>query len=345
MAEREIDPTDPGTSAGGGTPAWLTNPNAYPPTPEPGYKWVWYTADQSPRWIYVPTSWTPPRPATTDGTTTTDGASTSPFTREQRDVLARGTAGNLEGFMGRESYGTDLKARNSVKNTFATIASRYPSKPSSIDKILADPDFKRLFPNAKKAGFDKIDFGGVQSDFESGTPVGIIDVLTAADPATDTARGWWWGYDAGGTGPTTYRPTAPSSTANRPATSTYDTEAWQNQYGRPSLDKPAEERGWKTLGELGFTGEGANETPDDIYRRNQANATENTAQWWDMYNGVETPKYEDNWVGNRARQRTVSNMFKTGAFVFAPFMGPKATTLSSLASAGAQGMAGRPRSR
>ena len=204
--------------------------------------------------------------------------------------------------MARSSYGSDLKARNSVKNTFATIASRYASKPSSLDQILADADFKRLFPNAKKVGFDKIDFGGVKSDFESGTPVGIVDVLTAADPNTDTARGWWWGYDAGGTGPTTYRPdTSGSGTQGATGGSlpTYD----RTRFGTEALKKTPEERGWFTLAELGFTGDRANETPEDIYQRNrEASATDNTAQYWDMA-PVTVPKYEENYIGQRASER------------------------------------------
>ena len=323
MAEREIDTTDPG-SISGGSPAWLTNPNATPPAPEPGYKWLWYTGDQSPRWIYVPTTWTPPRPAT-------DGTATSPttpigFARADRDRLTWGNAGRMEGFEVGSTYGGDLKARNSVKNTFGRIASRYASKPSSIDLILADPDFKRAFPNARRVGADKIDFGGVQSDFESGTPVGIIDVLTEADPTKDTARGWWWGYDAGGTGPTS-APTSTASTA-RPQMSLFDSEAWQNQYGRPSLSRSSEERGWKTLAELGFTGEGADETPEDIYRRNQQGQTANTAEFWDMNQGVQTPKYAPRDYGGVFRNFVLPVAGMTAGLMLGPKWG---TTLAGLA--------------
>jgi hypothetical protein len=41
-------------------------------------------------------------------------------------------------------------------------------------------------------GHDKIDFGGVLSDFETGTPVGVVDVLQASDPTRNTATGWQW---------------------------------------------------------------------------------------------------------------------------------------------------------
>lgn len=327
MAEREIDQTDPGTAVGGGTPAWLTNPRATPPAPEPGYQWLWYTGDQSPRWIYVPTTWTPPRPAT-DGTTT-DATTPTGFARADRDRLTWGNTGRMEGFEVGSTYGGDLKARNSVKNTFGRIASRYASKPSSIDLILADPDFKRAFPNAKKAGFDKIDFGGVQSDFESGVPVGVIDVLTSADPTTDTARGWWWGADAGAA-PTSAPTSAASATAgtSRPQTSLYDSEAWQNQYGRPSLSRSSEERGWKTLAELGFAGEGADETPDDIYRRNQQGQTTNNAEFWDMNQGVQTPRYAPRNYGGVFR----NFVLPVGLMAAGMVLGPKwGTTLAGLA--------------
>ena len=120
---------------------------------------------------------------------------TSIPTREMRDQLSWSGVGRMEGFEVGSSYGGDLQARNSVKNTFGRIASRYPSQPSSIDRIMADPDFQAAFPNARRLGFDKIDFGGVMSDFESGSPVGVVDVLTSADPTTDMARGWAWQPD------------------------------------------------------------------------------------------------------------------------------------------------------
>lgn len=120
---------------------------------------------------------------------------TSAPTREMRDQLGWSGVGRMEGFEVGSSYGGDMKARNSVKNTFGRIASRYPSQPSSIDRIMADPDFQAAFPNARRLSFDKIDFGGVMSDFESGSPVGVVDVLTSADPTTDVARGWAWQPD------------------------------------------------------------------------------------------------------------------------------------------------------
>jgi len=151
--------------------------------------------------------------------TTTGSPSSSPtaIDKAARDQIARGNVGVMSGFE-QGDYGGDVKARTSVKNMFGRIAQRYANRPGSIDAILADPDFKRLFPNAKKvpggAG-DKIDFGGVLSDFETGTPVGIVDVLTQSDPRTNTAGAWWWNPEGAATGGgTAGAPTAGAPTAN-----------------------------------------------------------------------------------------------------------------------------------
>ena len=113
----------------------------------------------------------------------------------ERDKLAWGNTGQMRGFEVGSDYGGDTKARNSVKNTFGRIASRYGHAPGSIQQVMQDADFKKHFPNARyvpgTAG-DKFDFGGVLSDFESGVPVGVIDVLEHADPTTNTSRGWQW---------------------------------------------------------------------------------------------------------------------------------------------------------
>lgn len=126
--------------------------------------------------------------------------------QSSRDALGGyAGVGNMHGFR-TDDYGGDQKARNSVKNTFGRIASRYKNAPSSIDAVMADADFQRYFPNARKieggAG-DKIDFGGVLSDFESGVPVHEVDVLGAADPSSDSAMGWTWQdqVNDGGGGP------------------------------------------------------------------------------------------------------------------------------------------------
>ena len=112
----------------------------------------------------------------------------------QRDALRRGNTGTMLGF-NTGDYGGDTKARTSVKNVFGRIASRYANNPNSIDAILSDPDFKAAFPNARKVGGgagDKIDFGGVLSDFETGVPVGVVDVLQNSDPTRNSATGWQW---------------------------------------------------------------------------------------------------------------------------------------------------------
>lgn len=107
------------------------------------------------------------------------GTPAQPPTREQRDQLKWGNVGRMEGFQVGSDYGGDLKARNSVKNTFGRIASKYPATPDGLKMVMQDPEFKAAFPNARLIDHpkgDKIDFGGVLSDFESGTPVGVVDV-------------------------------------------------------------------------------------------------------------------------------------------------------------------------
>lgn len=135
-------------------------------------------------------------PAPPGGQQGQQGQTTGPFTREQRDQLTWGNVGRMEGFEVGSTYGGDTKARNSVKNTFGRIASRYPATPAGLRQAMEDPEFKRAFPNAKLVDHptgDKIDFGGVRSDFESGTPVGIVDVgrsFSGANQQEQTA--WVW---------------------------------------------------------------------------------------------------------------------------------------------------------
>jgi hypothetical protein len=122
-------------------------------------------------------------------------------TRADRAKLAYGGGpGVLEGFR-TDGYEGDEKAANSVKNTFGRIAQRYAATPSGLKQLMEDEDFKRFFPNAKRIEHptgDKIDFGGVLSDFESGVPVGVVDVGRGFDGANDTGGAWWWGHDQGG---------------------------------------------------------------------------------------------------------------------------------------------------
>jgi hypothetical protein len=116
-------------------------------------------------------------------------------TRDTRNALGGyAGVGQMNGF-NTAGYGDDTKAANSVKNTFGRIASRYQHAPGSLDQIFADADFQRYFPNARRvqggAG-DQIDFGGILSDFESGVPVGIVDVLQGSDPSNNSSQGWQW---------------------------------------------------------------------------------------------------------------------------------------------------------
>lgn len=145
--------------------------------------------------------------STVPGVANPTGAPASPtaaagMSQAQRAALTYGNVGTLNGFR-TDGYGGDLKAANTVKNTFAKIASRYQNTPSGLRALMNDPDFKAAFPNARLveggAG-DKIDFGGVLSDFESGTPVGIVDVGLSFDPTNDTGAGWWWGAGDDGSG-------------------------------------------------------------------------------------------------------------------------------------------------
>lgn len=116
--------------------------------------------------------------------------------REERDKLQWGNVGNLEGFQVGSDYGGDLKARNSVKNTFGRIASKYPATPEGLRQVVQDPEFRAAFPNARLIDHptgDKIDFGGVLSDFETGSPVGVVDVgrsFSGASQKDQTA--WVW---------------------------------------------------------------------------------------------------------------------------------------------------------
>lgn len=93
--------------------------------------------------------------------------------------VASGSAGNMLGF-NTAGWGSGERGTDSFKNTFGKIASRYEAKPSSLDAIINDPDFKSFFPNARIVGFDKIDFGDGNA----------VDVLVSADPTADTAQGW-----------------------------------------------------------------------------------------------------------------------------------------------------------
>lgn len=92
-------------------------------------------------------------------------------------------------------YGGDQVAATSMKNTFHALATRYPSTPEGLRQLMADPDFKRAFPNAtleQGRNGDVINFGGQLSDYSKGTPVHRVDVGFAFDGANNTGGGWDW---------------------------------------------------------------------------------------------------------------------------------------------------------
>ena len=96
----------------------------------------------------------------------------------------------LEGY-NAQNIGT----MRSVKYIAGEIFSRYPPTPEGLRQAINDPDFKQWFPNARLieggAG-DKIDFGGILSDFDKGVPVGVVDVGRAFDPSNNTGGAWVW---------------------------------------------------------------------------------------------------------------------------------------------------------
>lgn len=94
------------------------------------------------------------------------------------------------------------------------------TKPSEVGAIVSGADFQKRFPGATFDGKDGIDFRGALSDGDSGSPVGIIDVLMAADREGDTSNGIWWGAPDGSPQATsgTMRPSAPVAFGSNPAT-------------------------------------------------------------------------------------------------------------------------------
>ena len=67
------------------------------------------------------------------------------------------------------------------------------TKPSEVGAVVSSADFQKRFPGATFNGKDIIDFQGLLSDGSKGTPVRRVDVLSAADPTTDSSTGIWWG--------------------------------------------------------------------------------------------------------------------------------------------------------
>lgn len=102
------------------------------------------------------------------------------------DHIKRGNVGETGGFTEDGLNGNlGVRGSNTIKNVNGRFFSNLPAKPSSIPILLADPEFRALFPNAKQVGFDKIDYG-------DGKPV---DVLEFANPNDDTAKRWQWGVE------------------------------------------------------------------------------------------------------------------------------------------------------
>lgn len=73
------------------------------------------------------------------------------------------------------------------------------TKPSDVGARVQSAPFQQRFPGATFDGKDNIDFKGALSDGDHGTPVGLIDVLMAADREGDTSNGIWWGAPDGTT--------------------------------------------------------------------------------------------------------------------------------------------------
>jgi hypothetical protein len=83
--------------------------------------------------------------------------------------------------------------QQSAKYKFGEIASRYPATDEGLNQVMNDPDFKRMFPNARRISGDKIDFGSSPAEPGSDYGVEVVDVLQAYEEGSGTSKGWWWG--------------------------------------------------------------------------------------------------------------------------------------------------------
>lgn len=83
------------------------------------------------------------------------------------------------------------------------------TRPSEVASVVSGADFQKRFPGATFDGKDGLNFNGALSDGDSGTPVGVIDVLLAADRDNDTSNGIWWGAPDGN--PAQAAPSAPTA--------------------------------------------------------------------------------------------------------------------------------------
>lgn len=114
---------------------------------------------------------------------TVDHTVSDPFTTRP----SAGDFGRTEGF-DQGNWGS----MDSIKYRAGEILARYPPTPEGLKQAMDDPDFKKLFPNAKLSGFDTIDFGGQMSDFNRGVPVGRVDVGRSFDPSSNSGAAWVW---------------------------------------------------------------------------------------------------------------------------------------------------------
>lgn len=202
-------PRNPGMPPGPGTPGAPSEPGAGGPTtdlPGPGWQGDPYR-EPMPRGDFPnpPPSGPPPVADERGGNQTqpvgpgergpADG-DTPPPGGFPSELPQRGNTGTLTGYP--ETLG------RSMKHIFGAIASRYPNTPSGLDALMRDPEFQRWFPNARRIDEDEIDFGGQLSDIDGGVPVGLVDVIRAAD-GPEGGNAWQWidqafNQDGGGGG-------------------------------------------------------------------------------------------------------------------------------------------------
>lgn len=112
-----------------------------------------------------------------------------------------GAGGLKTGNYGVEGFG-DLasteRGSNTMKKSFGKIASRYdPQQAGAASKVLQDPDFQSLWPEAEIVQHPNADL----IDFDGPGPLAPVDVLRAATEG-GAGEGWQWGVqdDGGGGG-------------------------------------------------------------------------------------------------------------------------------------------------
>lgn len=90
------------------------------------------------------------------------------------------------------------------------------NKPSDVGTTVRGEDFQKRFPGATFDGKDNIDFRGILSDGDKGSPVGLIDVLMGADHENDSSNGLWWGAPDAAANGASASGAAPQSTGLNP---------------------------------------------------------------------------------------------------------------------------------